>query len=815
LTVQAVTLAALPLAVRVLAPLPDRGYSLAKVLGVLMVGLALWWGTSLGLLRNEQGGAWAALIVVAAASWLIGRADLAGAWREVRAAGNWRHVLAAEVLFACAFLIWVMVRAYDPAVDHTEEPMDLMFMQSIWASPTFPPHDAWLAGYAIGYYYLGYWLVTTLGRLANTPPEIAYNVGQAVWFGLLLLGSFGVVTNLLAYRFDVMAMQATHERRRFAITGASMAGGVLGAIAVGVTGNVQAIMEWLYAQGVNVSRIAAWIDVYNFPENAKQSGLWYIGFDWWWWRTTRVVEDLDLLGERIQVIDEFPIFSYMLGDNHPHVLAMPVVLLAIGLAMAIVFGAAERPQPAWPWSRLAISLPGGAAGLMTVIVVTGSLAFLNTWDFPPYLLLIVAGLLAAKLMFAPRGEQLAWRAAGGLGVLVVAGMLTLYLPYFLSAQSQAGGFAPNLFNPTRVAQFLAMLGTFVPGLIALAVFAWRFSRPSWATVGQTAAVVVGVPIGFLLVSTVFAALLTPDRAEMLGLPPGVDDYLSIIVARWVAEPWTVVLIGALLTAVAASLVVLVAGRPTGTRPPLDLVAVLLIAAVGLLLVYGPEFAYLRDSFGTRMNTIFKFYYQGWLLFALVTAYVAGVALRGRGNAGWPEQTLAGLSVALVAAGLVFPAAAVYGKTGGFGAEVLTLDAGAYLQRSAPDVAAAVAWVRANTTPNALVLEAKGRAYDSGDNRISTLTGRPTLVGWDGHERQWRGGSYGQMAEGRDEAIETIYARGSAREIAETVAAWGIDYVFVGPVETSEYGISSVRLAVLERALAPAFASGDVRILRRR
>ncbi len=813
-TVQAATLAALPLAVRVLSPLPDRGYSLAKVLGILAVGLALWWGTSLGVLRNERGGAWAALLAVGAVSWLAARGDVVRAWREMRAAGNWRLVLAVEVLFASAYLIWVMVRAYDPAVDHTEEPMDLMFMQSIWGSPTFPPHDAWLSGYAIGYYYLGYWLVTTLGRLANTSPEIAYNVGQATWFGLLLVGSFGIVTNLLAYRFDVVQARAGDGQPRFAIAGASMAGGVLSAIAVGVTGNLQSVLEWLYAQGVNVSRIAAWTDVYNFPHNANQSGLWYIGFDWWWWRTTRVVEDLDLMGDRIQVIDEFPIFSYVLGDNHPHVLAMPVALLVIGLAMAILMGAAQNPQPAWSWRRLAASLPGGALGLAITTAAVGSLVFLNTWDFPPYFLLVVAALMAAQLMFAPRGEQVVWRAAGGLGAILVAGMVILYLPYFLSAQSQAGGFAPNLFNPTRVAQFLVMFGTFVPGLVGLAVLAWRHSRPARATVGQAAAVVIGVPAGFLLVSTVFAAFLTPDRAQLMGLPPGVDDYLPIIAARWSAEPWTVALLGALLTAVVAALVALVTRTATDERPPVDLVFALMIGAVGLLIVYAPEFAYLRDSFGTRMNTIFKFYYQGWLLFGLVTAYVAGVALRGRGGSGVLMNGLALLSVVLVAAGLVFPAAAVYGKTGGFGAQTLTLDAGAYLGVSAPDVAAAVAWVRANTATDALVLEAKGRSYNSGDNRISTLTGRPTLVGWDGHERQWRGDSFGEMAGGRSEAIETIYSRGSVSEVADTVAAWGIDYVFVGPVEVSEYGVTSARMAVLERALVPVFASGDVRILRR-
>ena len=38
----------------------------------------------------------------------------------------------------------------------------------------------------------------------------------------------------------------------------------------------------------------------------------------------------------------------------------------------------------------------------------------------------------------------------------------------------------------------------------------------------------------------------------------------------------------------------------------------------------PEFVYVRDLFGTRMNTVFKLYYQGWLLLGIGSAY--GIAM---------------------------------------------------------------------------------------------------------------------------------------------------------------------------------------------
>ncbi len=183
---QLCAVAALPLAIRFFGDLPDRGYAFAKVLGVFLVGVALWLGTSYGLLRNEFGGAMLALGAVTAVSYGFGgwRA-LQAAWDDTASAGRGRqwYVVSVETLFLVAFGVWAWVRAHDPAANHTEQPMDLMFMNSIWTSPTYPPRDAWLAGYPISYYYLGYWLLTTLGHLSSTAAVdcVQRGSGVVVW----------------------------------------------------------------------------------------------------------------------------------------------------------------------------------------------------------------------------------------------------------------------------------------------------------------------------------------------------------------------------------------------------------------------------------------------------------------------------------------------------------------------------------------------------------------------------------------------------------------------------------------------------------
>jgi len=239
--------------------------------------------------------------------------------------------------------------------------------------------------------------------------------------------------------------------------------------------------------------------------------------------------------------------------------------------------------------------------------------------------------------------------------------------------------------------------------------------------------------------------------------------------------------------------------------------VLLLAAVGLLLLLVPELVYVRDGFGTRMNTVFKLYYQSWLLLGVTAAYAMAAAW----TAGRGLRLLSGATLLLVLAGLPYTAAAVHSVTDGFRSRTPTLDALAYVRVAAPEESAAMAWVLRQTPPRAVVLQARGRSYAPEEARLSVGTGRATLLGWEGHELQWRGKAYQAMAGGRAEAIETVYRLAGAEKLAFTLETWGIDYVFVGPVERRLYGVDAAREELFERVMERVFAQGNVRIYRRR
>ena len=199
---QLFTLAVLPLAWRLFARLPGRGYPLAKALGLLLVAYLLWLGATLHVLPNSFGGAVVALLIVAGASWWLGRdgwrrdADGArplAAWLK---ANRWL-VLATELLFLFVLVGWAAFRAYNPDIAGTEKPMEFAFVNGILRSPLFPPQDPWLSGYGISYYYFGYVMLAALVNLTGVDPAIAFNLGVALWYALVMIGAFGVVYDLV------------------------------------------------------------------------------------------------------------------------------------------------------------------------------------------------------------------------------------------------------------------------------------------------------------------------------------------------------------------------------------------------------------------------------------------------------------------------------------------------------------------------------------------------------------------------------------------------------------------------------------------
>jgi YYY domain-containing protein len=756
---------------------------------------------------------------------------------------------------------WVIFKAYNPNIETAggEKWMEIAFINGILRSDYFPPQDPWLSGFGISYYYFGYVLMSTVTRLTGLVSTVAFNLYVPTLFAMTLTGAFGIIANLVTLdrsqfttfgnsQPSAMSGQASHPTSPSPANQLnffpSMATGLVGALFVAVLGNLIGVLEVLHKRGLLPADFWIWLDIRDLKmPPSGPSDSWIPDRFIWWWRGSRVLTDYSLTGREQEVIDEFPFFSFLLADVHPHVLALPFVLLVTALALNLLFNPARLSiedgeessattiidklrailENSWRALRTAT---GGWPGFLLYAVCVGGLSFLNTWDFPIYL--SVVGLVFIVWLFQRQPDgQVAWQSGLiGTGVLGLAGFI-LYLPFYATFQSQARGILPNLWNPTRLPQFFVFFGPFLVAAIGLLIVLSSKDKGWKKQISWSVMLTVLGPVLIMMV-TVSTVLLSPAGREYIqGIinnpeiqaaigESTVSGLIQSSLQRRVTNPWTFLLLGGLLGWVLALLIGLSESRQqrpdrpeARDRWPVEKF-ILILLLVGLGLPLAVEFIYLRDNFGIRMNTIFKFYFQAWVLLALVSAfavYYVSKNLRGIPGLAWQIAM-----ILLVAGAMIYPVLAIANKANNFQNEP-TLNGIEWISQRRPGDYAGIEWLRENTPDGAVILEAPGARYAAYQytGRVSAMTGLPTLLGWGGHQSQWRG-NYDEPAR-REPDIDLLFNTSDLNQTQALLDKYNITYVYVGPLERERY--SPQGLNKFERLMTVAFQQDDVTIYERR
>ena len=685
-------------------------------------------------------------------------------------------VVAMELLFLVAFVFMAFVRYSRPEIFHTEQPMELAFINAILRSPSMPPHDPWLAGFSISYYYFGYLLVAMLAKLVGVTGSIAFNLGFITIFASAALGAYGLAVNLLSL-YKPKAQRALLWLA------------CLAPLFVLVLGNAEGLLELAHARhafwsadasGAQTSGFWTWLDVEDLTNPPSAEPRWtprnYATGFWWWWRASRVINDQTFSGGDQELIDEFPAFSFTLGDLHPHVLSMPFIMLAAGLALNVYLGGAERKEPL-PFLKLRIE-PGF---LVLVACVLGALAFLNIWDFPIYVGLFA---LAYGLRTA---QQAGWSWQRGfelvrLGFLLLIGGVVLYLPFYVGFTSQAGGVLPNLLNPSRGIHLWIMFGTLLIPLFAYLLFLWR-REGTWSRLLTNIlfglVFVAGLWLFSLLISWLYATFFAGGELGQALASLGAPDLGSLLlvsITRRLAAAGGWLTLSILLGIAFGLLVKRAPNKEAGTAPFAARTFVVLLVFLGALLVTAPEFVYLRDQFGTRMNTVFKFYFQAWQLWAVAAAVASAILLQELRR--WGRVLFTVLLALVLATGLIYP---LFSFSDVARNPVGSLDGASYLS---PEVVQGIQWLQ--QAPLGNLVEAVGGSYDANYARYATHSGQPGLMGWPGHEGQWRGGNVDWA---RIDDIQVLYSAADWQTAQAILEKYDVKYVVVGEWERNSYSVS--------------------------
>jgi YYY domain-containing protein len=789
--VQAFALGGAWLARAWLRRLPDRGYGIGKAAGVLFGAFFYWAIVALGWAPNGAGAAAFGLAALWAAAFAANRAV-----RDTRATPRAAIVLA-EAVFLVFFLGWSYVRSYTPEIIESggEKFMESMMINAILRAPTFPPNDPWLTGLPISYYYFGYLMFAQLSKLSGVAASIAFNLGGATIPALAATGAASLGFNLWMIHRPSRSLAAA-------------AVGVVAALTLTTAGNLGGLMGALRCTNSLPTAAFAWLDVRDIAQRTEAcDGIAPSGWFPWWWDWSRVVKDYSVTGDEQEIITEAPIFSFTLGDNHPHTLALPFLMLAFGAALSHLLyrGHAEERR------ELAV---GGA---LLDAVALGAIGFLNTIDLPMATLVY----LAARLLgYRARGESLALPAVAGVATLAAA--YAVYLPFHVTLQTQAQGIMPNLFNGTRLTHFLLM---FTPLFVSAAGFVALALRgtgmPTRALLRRSAELLALLLIGALTAAVLFAllnrearALLDEFRSTGAALGATGDQIRARLLER-ITSPWT-----ALLTACVGAVAVATAlARRAGDEASTTVAAAdrfaLLLVAVGAALVFAIEFVFVRDLFGTRLNSVFKFWYQTWSLWSIAAAYGLARLLAARAL---PAKAAGVVGAATLACGLLWAPMAIPAKwnfSKMFGRELPTLDGAAWLRAAHPSDAQVIDWINANVQGAPVLLEAYHNGSYDYRGRIATFTGLPTPLGWVFHEYQWRGSM--QVQDVRKADVDALYSTTDWNEARTLLKRYRIEYVMVG---ASEREIRGDAPAYTEEALAKfaelcsvAFAAADATLYR--
>lgn len=787
-------LAVLPLCFYIFRALKDRGYGAAKIFGVFFVAYVNWYLCT--ILSFSFGSVLFSLFIIGAINLLFffRQKDRILSFFKTK----WKMILIYEIVFLLAFLFFVNVRSYrpeamfNPGESGAEKMLNCAYLHGLLRTRHFPPRDTWLWGeyaveevavanskdtrkkliegpdagdelkkrkFYINYYYFGHLQWATLAKFSRYEARYAFNLGLATIFALSFLGAFSLGVNMT---------------RRYKW-------GILAAFMVVLFGNIDALQQLLERMMYWIAHKGASQTIWQAISSQKHLIFYTVDF----WRTSRVIE---------HTVTEFPYFSAILGDLHPHHSCLPLVLLTMGTGFSLIVTVSRKPSSLKRFfQRYWIHF------LFFALVIGGAFAT-NTWDA------IIMGFFGAAILVYLNFHRWkhTWRGIWQSIVMVAAlGLLSLTLfllfkMYFqppMSNEIKIASWFPLKFEKfqlmikplpanlhTDLTDYFVLFGQFlIPVLIYFVGMSLHYFRKKEALTRWTWAIVA---LFFLVFSR---------NAFHFWLPGASIVFLALLTAFMIHAKW---------------------GRSGNFF-------FILCFVVGFFTLF-VETLFIDDRMvGTleRYNTLFKIYYPLWSFLAVCAAYAFGkmfrkaVLQRIKGRI-----ALLSLFLALIIyVGMLYPVQSTGIRTDYFQTKGIyetnpesrqrTLDATAYMHRdktinvdiggnrkanvNLKDDAEIIEWIRRNIKGQPVVLEAIGGCYVP-FSRISSMTGLPTLIGWSHHVAQHRGGSIFDILGPREEDVKRIYRNDDIEQSKKLLKKYNIKYVMAGSLERAQYSEENLK-----------------------
>ncbi len=829
LWLQVAALAVLPWTTALFDRLPDKGFGVANVMGFLTVGLSTWLVSSWGLARYSAGLTWVmfgATCFVGAALWRRHRQRMRALCGEHKPV-----ILASQAVFVGVFLLALWMRSANPDLWEAflggEKPMELAYLTAIGRSSELPAPDPWFAGGYMNYYYFGWYLLSVPMRAMRVLPEVAFNLGVATYAALTAATAFSIVHNLIGLS---RSRWSSHDHRQ---NRSPILGGLAGVLLLVGIGNLDAIrLHYDRLEAVNTWTVGNDIPILGHV-------ITFAGGTWAWVTGTPLGR-FDFFGpSRVNKgnidITEFPYFTFLFGDLHPHLMGMAFVGLVVSLAVAHL--AASRYGDRGLALATAVGL-GLATGVVRVV---------NTWDLPSVAIITAAALVLGRILAPDQPDHADPQRRAIAAVLATTGLVV-----GLSTRGGPGGLllvamgalgvlaAIALVTQWRARRrLLSFLGHASAAAATHLLVFWPFLRNSETFDTGLQSAVDDSPLDdffvhwgiFLLFASALVVALVVDRRrrakagerQPMPLAPVLWDGAKRQGA-WLGLAGGAILLAAMLSTgvVAISLggvlvfstLLLIELRRS--EHDLGRIVALGLFALAFGISGGVDLVTVQNDVG-RMNTVFKFWLQAWQYFAFasgfaiwqVTKIVAerpipasvtdtadGTHVAFARHPSLRTRAWGGLVAVALLAGVAYPVLGTRTRLETrFAQAPVSLNGLDYLNHSpllrrninGADVDVALAddvplieWYRSNVGGTPTQIEWSGALYDW-TARIAIHTGLPAVIGWDWHQKQQRW-TFQSMIDRRVNDVRSFFTVPDQAAMATTLRAYEVAYVTLGTQE---------------------------------
>jgi YYY domain-containing protein len=749
-------LAVYPLLRLALPGLADKGYPLSRAFGLVLFGYLAWIAGSAGIpyTRTTIAIVLGFILLVGAGLAYYQRPELREEWKIKN-----KYFLIVEGIFLTFFLFDLVIRLGNPDLWHPakggERPMDFSYFNAILKSTSFPPYDPWFAGGYINYYYYGFVLVGTPVKLLGIVPSIAYNFILPTLFAMVGICAFSIGWNL------VVRDKGEQTKSPPILDPSYLTGGLAASILtifLGNLGTIQLLFQrfeqigaghaFTWESTISIFQRWAWA-IQGFAQVAKGIPLG-LGLGDWYWYPSRVVPPLG--GNEIT---EFPLFTFIYSDLHAHMIAMPLALLAISWALAIVAGRAR-------WKNSLSAALGFAVGGLII----GSLYPSNLSDMYTYLPI---GLAALGYGIGRYAESRSLTRRFGLAMLAVLALTVLsfilYEPYRNSYSQVYSALDPWSGPHTPLGSYL----THWLVLLFIVVCWMVWETREWMAQTPVSALARLRPYQLIIEGFLVALVFLLLALQYFGTSVG---WIALPIATWA---------GILLL------------QPTMSDAKRF---VLFLVGTALVITLVVEVVVVRGDIG-RQNTIFKFYLQSWFLLAVSggAAFAWTLPAFFRWLPGWRAFWQTAM-ILLISGAALFTVSGAMGKMRDrwIVEAPHTLDSMTFMKYAHYDDFgermdlredyAAIRWMQDHVPGSPVLVEASCVEYHW-CKRFITYTGLPGVVGWNWHQRQQRG-LMATWVQDRVDQTDNFYNSININSARNFLKTFDVKYIIVGQLERAEY-----------------------------